>query len=123
MKVQRVCRVRGLGGTEMYSFFSFLFSNPFNHSSAPPAQHQPQQSTYTTPFSSPFASRSLLPPLSILVDISDFTLTHKFYLFLFKHTGGGLMSGFASTIAQGFAFGTGSAVAHRVRCLFFVLQE
>ncbi|GAB5030548.1 Hypothetical protein NocV09_00302150 [Nannochloropsis oceanica] len=26
---------------------------------------------------------------------------------------GGMMSGFASTIAQGFAFGTGSAVAHR----------
>lgn len=25
-----------------------------------------------------------------------------------------MMSGFASTIAQGFAFGTGSAVAHRV---------
>mmetsp|Transcript_2689 Transcript_2689/g.4017 ORF Transcript_2689/g.4017 Transcript_2689/m.4017 type:complete len:135 (-) Transcript_2689:70-474(-) len=27
--------------------------------------------------------------------------------------GGGLLSGMASTIAQGFAFGTGSAVAHR----------
>jgi type IV secretory pathway TrbL component len=28
-------------------------------------------------------------------------------------SGGGMLSGLGSTIAQGFAFGTGSAVAHR----------
>ena len=40
-----------------------------------------------------------------------------------KQTGGGMMSGLASTIAQGFAFGTGSAVAHRVRNNLFSLMK
>lgn len=30
-----------------------------------------------------------------------------------KSSGGGMMAGMASTMAQGFAFGTGSSIAHR----------
>ena len=46
-----------------------------------------------------------------------------FFFIPCPHVGGGMMSGFASTIAQGFAFGTGSAVAHRVsRCFGTILD-